>query len=117
MAKREPKDDLQIAAILDQHLKFTTGYQDSKLSKERTRVLEHYDGELPRPTSRGNSKYVSQDVFESVEALKATVLEVFSTNKEIVSFTPSGPTMSSCLGSPQSIAPSSSSVRTTAWTY
>jgi hypothetical protein len=91
MAKREPKDDLQIAAILDQHLKFTTGYQDSKLSKERTRVLEHYDGELPRPTSRGNSKYVSQDVFESVEALKATVLEVFSTNKEIVSFTPSGP--------------------------
>jgi hypothetical protein len=91
MAKREPKDNLQIAAILDQHLKFTTGYQDSKLSKERTRVLEHYDGELPRPTSRGNSKYVSQDVFESVEALKATVLEVFSTNKEIVSFTPSGP--------------------------
>jgi hypothetical protein len=91
MAKREPKDDLQIAAILDQHLRSRPGTQDSKLSKERTRVLEHYDGELPLPTSRGNSKYVSQDVFESVEALKATVLEVFSTNKEIVSFTPSGP--------------------------
>jgi hypothetical protein len=89
MAK--PKDDTQIVTILDQHLRFTTGYADSKLSKERTRVLEHYDGELPKPTSRGNSKYVSQDVFESVEALKATVLEVFSTNKQIVSFTPNGP--------------------------
>jgi hypothetical protein len=30
-------------------------------------------------------------VFESVEALKATILEVFSTNKQIVQFTPSGP--------------------------
>src|SRR6476646_1177389 len=89
--KITPKDDAQIAAILDQHIRFTTGYADSKLSKERTRVLQHYDGELPLPTHKGNSRYVSQDVYESVEALKATILEVFCTNKQIVSFNPSGP--------------------------
>lgn len=90
MANRKAKDDQQIAAILDQHIRFTTGYSDSKLAKERTRILEYYDGTLPLPNSKGNSKYVSQDVFESVEALKATILEVFSTGKQIVSFTPSG---------------------------
>src|SRR6476646_8106929 len=85
------KDDLQIAAILDQHIRFTTGATDSTLSKERTRVLQYYDGIQPGPTHKGNSKYVSQDVFESVEALKATILEVFCTNKQIVAFSPSGP--------------------------
>jgi hypothetical protein len=89
--KPRPKSDEEIAAILDQHIRFTTGYADSKLSKERSRILQYYDAELPAPTHKGNSKYVSQDVFESVEALKATVLEVFSTNKQIVSFSPSGP--------------------------
>jgi hypothetical protein len=84
------KDDLQIAAILDQHIRFTTGSLDSTLSKERTRVLQYYDGVQPLPSHKGNSKYVSQDVFESVEALKATILEVFCTNKQIVAFSPTG---------------------------
>jgi hypothetical protein len=84
------KDDLQIAAILDQHIRFTTGATDSTLSKERTRVLQYYDGVQPLPSHKGNSKYVSQDVFESVEALKATILEVFCTNKQIVAFSPTG---------------------------
>lgn len=91
MATKKQKSDTQIAALLDQHIKFTTGYADSKLSQERTRVLQYYDGTLPKPTHKGNSRYVSQDVFESVEALKATILEVFSTNKQIVAFNPSGP--------------------------
>lgn len=87
---KKKKDDEQIVAILDQHILFSTGYADSNLTKERTRVLEYYDGVLPKPTSRGNSKYVSQDVFESVESLKASILEVFSTTHEIVKFDPSG---------------------------
>lgn len=91
MATDKKKSDTQIAALLDQHIRFTTGFSDSKLSKERERILRYYDGELPAPTHKGNSKYVSQDVFESVESLKATILEVFSTNKQIVSFNPSGP--------------------------
>lgn len=87
MAKQ--KTDDQIATILDQHIQFTTGYADSKLSKERTRILEYYDGTLPARSHKGNSSYVSQDVFESVEAMKATILEVFCTNNKIIEFTPS----------------------------
>ncbi len=83
------KTDLEIAAILDQHIRFTTGYADSKLVRERTRILNYYDGIAPAPTHAGNSRFVSQDVFESVEAAKATLLEVFSTNQSIIEFSPS----------------------------
>lgn len=91
MDKNKKMDDARVAAILDQHILFTTGYADSNLVKERTEVLEYYDGERPAPTSKGNSKYVSQDVYESVESLKATLLEVFSTTHQIVTFDPQGP--------------------------
>lgn len=88
---KKTKSDDQIVAILDQHILFTTGYMDSVLTKERTKVLEYYDGTLPLPTHAGNSKYVSQDVFESVESAKATLLEVFATNQNIIEFDASGP--------------------------
>jgi hypothetical protein len=91
MKKKGKKSDAQIVTILDQHIRFTTGYVESNLSKERERVLEYYDGALPKPTHAGNSKYVSQDVFEEVQSLKATLLETFSTNHKIVQFDPSGP--------------------------
>src|SRR5579863_3106845 len=85
---RRAKTDTQIAALLDQHIRFTTGYADSRLVKERVRILDYYDGTQPGPAHAGNSKYVSQDVFESVESAKATLLEVFSTNQTIVEFSP-----------------------------
>src|SRR5262245_15246852 len=56
------------------------GYFDSKLSAEREKVLNYYNGSLPRRQSAGSSSYVSTDVYDSVEAMKAQLLETFSNN-------------------------------------
>lgn len=63
---------------------------DHKLSRERKRVMQYYNGELPAPVHGGNSKYVSTDVFDTVESMKATLLETFSAHSDIVAFAPKG---------------------------
>lgn len=68
------------------------GWYDSKLSKERERVLKNYNGTLPRRQREGSSSFVSTDVYDSVESMKAQLLETFSGNSDdMVSFDPSGP--------------------------
>lgn len=61
---------------------------DGKLSKEREEVVNYYDGELPKPLHSGDSKYVSRDVFEVVDSMRATTLEAFSAHQRIVYFSP-----------------------------
>ena len=69
----------------------STGYYDSNLSSERSKVLDYYHGKKPAPHHEGNSKYVSMDVYDSVESLKAVLLETFSAGNEIIQFSPQGP--------------------------
>ena len=45
-------------------------------------------GTKPAPAHAGNSKYVSLDVFDSVESMKAVLLETFASGNRIVSFEP-----------------------------
>ena len=88
MNKNEYKklDDDKIASILDDNIRRSVGYYDSQISRERKRVIDYYNGTLPRPAHDGNSKYVSLDVFESVESIKAALLETFSTGSKTVRF-------------------------------
>lgn len=58
------------------------------LKKEREEVTLYYQGKKPFPLREGGSKFVSQDVFESVEAQKAQITEAFSAGSNIVSFAP-----------------------------
>lgn len=81
-------DDNDIVTILESNIKTSVGYYDSELSKERKRVTEYYNATLPRPAHDGNSKFVSQDVYDSVEALKASLLETFASGNNIVKFAP-----------------------------
>jgi hypothetical protein len=68
------------------------GWYDSRLSKERERVIKHYNSQLPLRQSLGHSSYISSDVYDSVEAMKAQLTETFSGNgDEIVAFPPQGP--------------------------
>ena len=80
------KDEL--TSIVDRHIRNSVGYYDSKLSKEREKVLDYYNAVLPKPVHAGNSKYVSMDVYDSVESLKAVLLETFSAGRGIVAFDP-----------------------------
>ena len=93
MDKKDYKklDDDQIVAILDQQIRQSVGYSDSKISRERKEVMDHYNAELPKPTHTGNSKYVSQDVYDTVESAKATLLETFAVGQQSVRFAPQGP--------------------------
>ena len=83
-------DDEKIVSIVDTNLRRSIGYYDSELSKERRKVMDYYTANLPRPAHDGNSKYVSQDVYDAVESMKAALLETFSTGNKTLRFTPQG---------------------------
>lgn len=89
MAKKYKKlSDEEILAALHANIDDGVGYWDSKLSKERAKVLNYYHGSLPLPAHTGNSKYVSMDVYDTVESMKASLLETFSAGHNIVEFSP-----------------------------
>jgi hypothetical protein len=86
-----PVKDEEISTLVDRAIKTSVGFYDSKLSRERQDVLDYYNGKKPLPLHSGNSKYVSMDVFDAVESLKAVLLETFSAGSKIVSFGAQGP--------------------------
>lgn len=89
MAKTYKKmDDKEILVAVEKGVKESVGYFDSKLSRERQKVLEFYHGERPKPVHAGNSKYVSMDVYDAVESSKAVLLETFASGNQIVEFAP-----------------------------
>jgi hypothetical protein len=89
MANKKMSEE-EILTALDANISSGVGYFDTKLSKERETVLKYYHGDLPQPNHAGNSKYVSLDVYDTVESAKAQILEVFSAGSSIVEFAPDG---------------------------
>jgi hypothetical protein len=80
--------DEDIAALVKSRLDLTSGLRDNTLERERAETQRFYDGESPKPLHKGNSKYVSQDVFDAVESMKAQILETFSAHKRGAYFKP-----------------------------
>ena len=88
MDKKDYKkvDDDTLVSILDDNIRRSIGYYDSQISRERKKVVDFYNAALPRPAHDGNSKYVSMDVYDAVESMKAALLETFSTGYKTVRF-------------------------------
>lgn len=84
-------DEAEIVTIVEQNIKMSVGYYDSDLSRERQRVTQYMNASLPRPAHDGNSKYVSQTVFDAVSSMSAALLETFSAGNRICKFAPQGP--------------------------
>lgn len=82
--------DSEILSLLNADLKAGVRYTDTKLAEERRKVEDYYNGKLPAPFHAGNSRYVSTDVFDTVESAKAVLLETFSAHGDIVQFSPRG---------------------------
>lgn len=80
--------DDAIVAIIDGCVSNSNNAWNSNLSVEREEAYKFYIGEYPRPSA--TSKFVSRDVYEGVEGLKAALLETFSTGRRIVQFSPTG---------------------------
>lgn len=80
--------DKEILKLVDDNIHRSVGYYDSDISRERELVANYYNASLPKPAHDGNSKYVSMDVYNAVESLKAALLETFSAGSSIVKFAP-----------------------------
>ena len=84
--KEKKLSDNNIVALVDEQIGLSVGYADSELSTERAKIIDYYNGTLPKPVHEGNSKYVSLDVYDAVESLKAALLETFSAGNKTVRF-------------------------------
>ena len=92
MAKwKYTKDREEVVELVSQKVANCSDWYDSKLSRERELVLQYYNGTKPLRQHDGSSTYVSSDVYDSVEMMKAQLLETFATGHDIVRFTPVGP--------------------------
>lgn len=80
--------DEALGLLVDRKSAESVGMYDSKLSAERERVIKYYNGELPKRTSPGSSSFVSTDVYDAVEAMKAQLLETFASGNKIARFDP-----------------------------
>ena len=92
MAIKDYKElsDSEILVLLEDNIKRSVGYYDSEISTEREKVIEYYNGNKPK-APEGKSKYVSLDVYDAVESMKAALLETFSAGNQICKFAPQGP--------------------------
>lgn len=84
----EKLNDESVLALVNTELDSATSYFDSQVAENRQENEDYYSGALPAQRQRGRSKYVSGDVFDVVESVKASLLETFSGNRTIVEFTP-----------------------------
>jgi hypothetical protein len=84
----KPLGDDEVIKIVDDNIARSVGYYDSQLSRERELCLKYYQAELPKPQHDGNSKYVSMDVYDSVQSMQAALLESMAAGQRIVSFSP-----------------------------
>lgn len=82
--------DEALGALVDRKLNEAISW-NSSISKEREKVLKYYNGELPVKQKEASSSYISTEVYDAVEAMKAQLLETFSAGREIVKFDPTGP--------------------------
>lgn len=81
-------DDAQIVTKVQPKAREAVGWYDSKLSRERERVLQYYNSQLPLRQSVAGSSYISTDVYDAVETQKGNILEVFAGGDDIAKFDP-----------------------------
>jgi hypothetical protein len=89
MAKKPQRlSDAEIVSRVSEKASKAVSWYDTRLSRERERVIRYYNGILPRRQHDGSSSYVSTDVYDAVETKKTEILEVFSGSDEIAQFDP-----------------------------
>lgn len=87
----KPLSDDDVADVIKARLDTSVGGSTSALMKARSRAVKFYTGQEPKPLHKGNSSFVSRDVFDAVEGRKASLLEGFTGNARPVRFAPNGP--------------------------
>ena len=88
MVDKEIRDDEELGTVVDQKISESIGWYSSKLSAERENVMRYYNGEFPKRTSPAGSSFVSTDVYDGIESMKAQLLETFAAGNRIIAFDP-----------------------------
>jgi hypothetical protein len=86
MAKKMSEED--ILARVNAKVRACVSWPESKIGKEREKVIKYYEQKEPARQHAGNSSYVSSDVYDAVEMMKAQLLETFAGGHEIARFKP-----------------------------
>lgn len=88
MKKQKELSEDELKVILQHAISESEDFTSTKLAKERERVGDYYRGDLPKPMHKGDSSFVSRDVFEAVDSARATIGETFLAHQRIVFFKP-----------------------------
>ncbi|MBB6253025.1 portal protein [Nitrospirillum iridis] len=80
--------DDELSAIIERAVTDGGRYYSTRLSKERRDAYRYYSGELPAPMHRGNSRYVSMDVYDAVDGMRSQLVEAVSGNSSPAYFSP-----------------------------
>jgi hypothetical protein len=83
--------DEAIGVLIDRKINESLIWYNAKLSREREKAMSYYNGELPLRQSAGSSSFISTEVYDAVESMKAQLLETFSAGREIAKFDPNSP--------------------------
>lgn len=82
--------DHQLLAILDQEFESSMGGRGTEVSQERADAYDYYLGKPFGNEIEGQSQVVSSDVSEVVDGLMPSLLRLFTTADNLVSFDPVG---------------------------
>lgn len=89
MAKRKfLMTDAELITKLSQKVKDGTGWPGTTIARDNERTISYYNSALPKRQSKGRSSYISSDVYDAVEQMKAQLIETFAAGREIIRFNP-----------------------------
>ena len=75
-----------LIGMLDQEITQSAGWDGDELSALRTKALQYYYGEAPKPEGTGVSRVVSTDVGDMIEAVVASMMPALASDS-VVEFT------------------------------
>jgi hypothetical protein len=85
-------DEERVLELVNPKVQKCVSWYDSKLSKEREKINDYYEGRSPVRQSNGNSSYVAPDVYDGVESMHAQLMETFGgAHHNLLRFKPKGP--------------------------
>lgn len=83
--------DLELVSIIEAQEKRALGYGDGELSSQRADALKYYNGEPLGNEVEGRSQVRTSEVFNTVEWLLPSLLQIFTSSDKAVEFEPERP--------------------------
>jgi hypothetical protein len=80
--------DEELAALIDQEISSSATGDSDDQEDDLALAVDYYRGVEPQPAGTNTSDYVSMEVFESVESMKAKLMKTFAGSRDVIRFRP-----------------------------